>query len=96
MSHKCRFLIDCVHCSNSENLEYLESMLDTAIKVTRKTFLRHVDRQNFAEFEDSLYPPQTKSTLTMASDYSVSYYRSKWNGKTCYYFLHSSIEYIFV
>jgi hypothetical protein len=32
----------------------------------------------------------------MAGDWHVSYHRSKYKGKTVYYFRHSAIEYIFI
>jgi len=67
-------------------------MIDSAIDITRGTFLQHIDSGDLAELEDSL---GYGSWLHMASDWAVSYHRSKLHGRTVYYFRHSSIEYVF-
>jgi hypothetical protein len=74
----------------------LRRMIDRAIDVTRRTFLQHVNREQLAELESQLgYERHASRGLTMASDWHVSYHRSKWRGQTCYYFRHSAIEFYF-
>lgn len=74
----------------------LISMIENAIDITRKTFLKHVDPCALKWAEQALgYEDHPKRGLTMAGDYHVSYHRSKLHGKVVYYFRHSSIEYVF-
>lgn len=72
-------------------------MIYKAQDITRKTFLRHVDRESMAEVEGSLgYAPHDPGAiLRMSKDYCVSYHRSKLHGKIVYFFKHSAIEYVF-
>lgn len=74
----------------------LIDMIDSAIEITRRTFLKHVDRESLREVEASLgcaaHPSQG---LTMAGDFHVSYHRSKLHGKRVYFFKHSAIEHVF-
>lgn len=80
-----------VHCEGG-----LVDMTQSDITITRRTFLRHVNRQNLQELEADLgYAAHPSQGLTMAADWSVSYHRSKLHGKTVYYFCYSSIEYVF-
>jgi hypothetical protein len=71
-------------------------MIDNSIEITRRTFMKHVNRISLQIIEDSLgYDRHPKQGMTMASDWHVSYHRSKLYGETVYYFRHSAIEYIF-
>jgi len=71
-------------------------MIDDAIEITRKTFLKHVDRNSLKDTEISLgYEQHPRQGLTMAGDYYVSYHRSLLHNKRVYYFEHSAIEYVF-
>lgn len=71
-------------------------MIDQAIDISRRTFLRHVDRDNVRELEAGLgYEQHPARGLTMAGDYAVSYHRSKLHGERVYYFTQSAIEYVF-
>jgi hypothetical protein len=70
-------------------------MVDAAIDVTYRTMLKHCP--GLLDWAESLgyvrYPSQG---LTLKNDWHVSYHRSKYRGRRCYYVRHSSIEYIFV
>ena len=70
----------------------LVAMIDANREITRGTFVRHVDRESLRWVEVSLGYGRY---FRMSSDWHVSYHRSKLEGKTVYYFRHSSIEYIF-
>lgn len=88
------FLTDCVASNDGAGIR---DMVDSCIDITRRTFLKHVDRQQMAEMERGLgYEKHRSKGLTMASDWAVSYHRSKYRGKPCYYFCWSGIEHIFV
>lgn len=73
-------------------------MIDSAIQITRHTFLRHVLRDDREELERALgYAPHCcDSALTMKRDFHVSYHRGVLHGRRCYFFKHSAIEYVFI
>jgi len=72
-------------------------MIDDKIEITRRTFLRHVDTDSLVAIAENMgYERHPSRGLTMASDWHIGYYRSKYRGKRVYFFVHSHIEYIFV
>ena len=79
-----------------ESVPTLTRMIDDNLEITRRTFLRRVDRDELAGLAEGLgYAKHPSQGLTMAADWSVSYHRSHWNGRRCYYFRWSAIEYYF-
>lgn len=72
-------------------------MISEATGITRKTFLRHVSREDREQVEQALgYAPHCPdAVLTMTRDYHVSYHRSHLHGQRVYFFKHSAIEYVF-
>ncbi len=68
-------------------------MIESGVEITRRTFLKHVNRNNLKEIEKDL--GYQKGILEMASDYYVSYYKGKLCGKEVVWFCQSSIEYVF-
>ena len=96
MSYK--FFCDCVswprskvHCDGG-----LCDMVDQNIELSRRTFLRHVDRRDLERLEQGMgYAKHHSQGLTMARDWHVSYHRSKLFGRRVYYFQYSGIEYVF-
>ena len=90
------FYSDCVSWPERDVHEGLIPMIDDAIDITRRTFLKHVDREEMKEIEQALgYASHHKQNLTMAADWHVSYHRSKLHGKTVYFFTWSGIEHVF-
>ncbi len=74
----------------------LSDMVDQARDVTRRAFLKHVNRECLAEIEQQLaYARHPRRGLTMAGDYCVAYSRSRHHGKRVYFFTHSAIEFVF-
>lgn len=70
----------------------LEEMVDKAKTISYKTFIKHVDLQDIK----ALFPFYPKFNLHIQNDFAVGFYKSTFNGKTCYFIDHSSIEYIFL
>ena len=70
----------------------LRDMIDTARKITRKTFLAHVDRRDLKMLEEYL---GCSKLIAMSRDWHIQYSRSKLHGKRVYFFTHSAIEYVF-
>lgn len=74
----------------------LSDMIQEARPITRRTFLKNVDRSELKTIETQMgYEAHPRRGLTMAADWAVSYHRSKLHGRTVYYFRHSAIEYVF-
>lgn len=93
---KPRFLTSCVGWPRNR-VDDLHEMIDDARDITRRTFMKHVGYGLLKHHELDLgYAWHPKVGMTMASDWHVSYHKSKLNGYTVYYFRHSSIEYVFV
>ena len=87
-----KFKTNCVNSTGPA----IQDMVDRCIDVSRRTFLKHVDREDLAALESALgYADHPSRGLTMAADWHVSYHRSKYRGRLCYYLRHSAIEYIF-
>ncbi len=80
-------------CVNHPNVEELHHIVDNARKITRRTFLKHVNREELKQLESDLgYGKQ----FPITQDYHVSFCKSrKAGGKTVYFLCHSAIEYIF-
>lgn len=75
----------------------LRDLIDGRREISRRTFLRHVERADLAELADGLaYASHPSRGLTMAADWHIEYFRSRLHGATVYGFRHSAIEYVFV
>lgn len=88
-----RYVTSCVHST----YEAIHPMVEAARDISRATFLKHVDRENLREVEAELgYSRHPRQGLTMAGDYHVSYHRSTFCGRPCWFFTWSAIEHVFV
>jgi len=89
-----RFYHSCINWPG--NVNNLNDMIDSSNSITRKTFLKYIDRKELQEIESQLgYSNHPKKGLTMASDWSVTYHKSKLKNKRVYYFCYSAIEFVF-
>lgn len=84
------FETDCINST----YDLITTMVETARHVTYRTFIRHV-----STLELNVLFPYYASTkrqgLTLKNDWAVSFWKSSYNGRPCYYVEHSHIEYIF-
>lgn len=88
-----RFVTTCVNSTR----EAISPMVDAEQDITRRTFLKHVNRDELADIERHLgYASHPRGGLTMAGDFHVAYYRSTFRGNRCYFFRWSAIEHVFV
>jgi len=97
IKHRHDFL-QCVNWPQSDvNAEGgLCDMIDSGVEITRKTFLKHVDKMSLGDIEEGLgYVAHPSMGLHMASDHHVTYYRGVLHGERVYYFVQSAIEYVF-
>ncbi len=87
---------NCVNIP-SINIDELSIMIDSSIDITRKTFLKYVDREELSILSQNMgYSDHYRHGLTMAGDYHVSYHKGTIMQKVCYFFTHSAIEYMFL
>lgn len=89
-----QFLQSCVGTPRREVPE-LSRMIETATDITRRTFMKHCNPSASEVFLDLGYAAHPRQGLTAAGDYHISYHRSTWKGKRCYFFRWSAIEHIF-
>jgi hypothetical protein len=81
-------------CVSAPDVEKLREMIDDARDITRRTFLTHVPRHELARvfesygFERGYVPPD--------GDCFVHYQRSRYDGRRCYFFTWSSIEFVYL
>ncbi len=91
MKKEYSFFTSCVGYPQNK-VNDLYNMIDAAIDIKPKTFFQYVDRK---EVEQMLGYDKIKDVLKIDEDYSVSFHRSKFKGKRCYYVRWSAIEFIF-
>ena len=90
------FYSDCVSWDEAD-VDNLSSMIDDSSTITRETFLKHVDKEEFREMERTFgYAVGREKGLKMADDWAVSYSKSKLHGQLVYFFTHSAIEFVFI
>ena len=77
----------------SSTAKLIDAMTEQARPVTLATLRRHC--QDLPQWErDMGYATGNQTGLRLVDDYAVRFYRSRYNGKPCYYIDHSSIEHI--
>jgi hypothetical protein len=84
-------------CCIYSTAELINALQESARPISRRTFLRYVDRAELRTIETNLGYEATSrhGGLSMARDWHVAYYRGVYDGRPCVYFDHSRIEYIF-
>ncbi len=86
---KYRFITDCV----SANGESISRMVDQAREVSFETFRRRTDWKPIAKALG--YAVGSEPGLHLGDDALVRFYRSKFEGRPCYFMDWSRIEYVF-
>jgi len=88
----------------SSHADDLEPMIDGAREITWETFRKHVHVSevqrvfsNYSYRGEKINPETGEATCEfhIKDDYAVSFCKSKFKGKPCYYIRWSAIEYIF-
>jgi hypothetical protein len=80
-------------CVNADGDDITE-MCDQSISITYRTFISKLSPAARKEIKGML--GYERQGLTLKGDWHVSYHRSKYQGKRCYYLVHSAIEYVFL
>lgn len=85
------YAYSCVGCPDLSELEYI---IEHERSVSYRTFRLHIGAGEMKRLNDML--GYTGSGLSLASDWAVSFHKSKTpDGKTVYYMRHSAIEYVY-
>lgn len=86
-------------CISADGDDIIE-MRRSAKEVGYRTMLKHVGAEEFLAVQHQIgydVPGRGERTgLTMKRDWAVTYYRSTYQGRPCFYFVWSHIEHIFV
>lgn len=85
------FVINCVNAKGRD----IEAMVDNGRDVSYKTFFKHVSLDEVLGLLP-WYAKDSRRGLTIKNDWAVSYSRSRYRNRRCYFLTHSAIEYIFV
>lgn len=89
---KFKFHTSCV--GFNDDLDILLDMINNSKEITWRTFLKHTDISEIRE----LFPHYDWHGvgLHIKDDFGVSFYKSKFKNKPCYYLCWSAIEFIFI
>lgn len=84
------------NCTDRSTAPHLENMMDQAKQITYRTFVKAVGLDSVRQIFGDYSWGYQRGDIRMKNDPYVTYYRSVFNGRPCYYVRHSAIEYIFV
>ena len=91
MEPRYRYTCSCVESTS----ELITAMTERAREVTLRTMRKHC--AGLREWEREMgYVTGSKKGLHLKNDWTVSYYKSRYNGRPCYYIDHSRIERIWI
>ena len=87
----------CTDCYGDHERQALDEMIHGKAErdISQKTFMRHCGESAREVFSQLGYARHPRQGLTAAGDWHISYHRSKWDGRRCYFFKWSAIEHIF-
>lgn len=81
-----KFIGSCVGLDGPD----INKMMEEEKEITLKTMKRHCD---LSSFEHVLHYGRD---FPLAKDWHISYHKSTYGGKPCYFLRHSAIEYVWV
>jgi hypothetical protein len=80
-------------CINADGND-IGSMVDKSKDISYRTFFKYVSREEVLGIFP-FYENDSRNGLTLKNDFAISYYKSHYQGRSCYFLTHSAIEYIF-
>jgi len=84
------------NCTDKSTAPHLQDMMDGARQITYRTFVKAVGLEALRSIFGDYSWGHRRGDIRMKNDPYVTYYRSMYDGKQCYYVRHSGIEYIFL
>ena len=87
------YLTCCVHST----AELIDAMTDSAREITYRTLRRVIGGDILDEWASNMKYDvgNERGGLRLKDDWHVTYHKSTYDSKPCYYIQHSGIEYIF-
>lgn len=82
-------------CCVNSTAELIDGMTSKAVEVTYATFRRNVEDLDEWAAEMGYDIGHQRGGLRLKNDWHVSYHKSTYDGRPCYYLVHSHIEHIF-
>jgi hypothetical protein len=91
-------------CCVNSTAELIDALTEDARQITWPTFRKHVSWEQvrelfpFYSYRGETYNPDSgelTSGFHIKDDWPVSFWKSSYDGRPCYYLDHSRIEYIF-
>lgn len=76
-----------------DDAEAIDAMVNGSTEVSARTFRRRCD---WTQASEMLGYDQCPPGLRLDTDFAVSFHKSHFKGRPCYYIVHSAIEYVFV
>ena len=97
---KLPYYVNCIEMKSDSDRAAIEKMIEDATPVSWSTFKKHVNldhvRKLFPQYYWRGYNKKSDlGNLTLWNDWHVQFFRSKIFGGTCYFLVHSAIEYVF-
>jgi len=90
---KYHYETSCVECTN--RVEALNKMIEEAVEVEYSAMLRNCENLTIWAQRQG-YSRNIHQGLTLKDDWHVSFHKSTFEGKPCYYLRWSAIEFIWV
>lgn len=93
--NKFHLYIRCIDAQGAAHVDRLNTMTEAGREISSNTFFRHVRLQDASEQLGYDYGPGQRG-LHLKKDRCVRFFRSKWQGRRCYYMVWSAIEHVFL
>jgi hypothetical protein len=90
-----RYEFNCTDLTSQADVDALERMVEVAQEVSYQVLLRHVGQVELQACFPSYDWSRNPSSLTLANDRCVRFFRSRFSDWPVFYVEHSRIEYVF-
>jgi len=84
------------NCVNCRDVEALHEMIEIGQVMTKRDFWAIVGKDALKELFPFYKWNKSDDGISMWRDWSISYFKSYFQGKPCLYLVYSAIEYIFL
>jgi hypothetical protein len=81
-------------CCVNSTAEAIDAMVENAVSITYRTFRKHCEDLDEWASRMGYDTGAERGGLRLSKDWAVSYHRSQYWGRPCYFLCHSAIEYI--
>jgi hypothetical protein len=87
-----KYIGNCTHLDGED----IQEMVDNSKSIVFQTFHRNIDggKASLADVFPDYAWRKTEEGMRMQFDWHVKYFKSVYKGKSCYFVVHSGIEYV--